>query len=352
MKKIITIIFAITIFQIPSILAQTYVENRYFHELVTTTKNTGMFENILIFSNANHYYKVDGENQPILLTGASANQIEDNFIPNGDDIVEFEINENEIITINTISSTTALDITKDSDGNYYFIDSDGKLFAYDEGGSHIELFDCEENYLFIGMTVDNDYVVLSHYNSSWDIIITKIPKISGENIEHNYGQTATGIYEIVTVERLNGTKEIIFLKQTNESMFISKLEDDFSFTNLLEITELTGDIRMSASIDENDNYHVLVTGQNGSLEIVYEEETNNVQNLQNVQISIFPNPTNGIINIEIQEQIEKITVFDILGKVILETINTEINLTEQKTGTYFLKIETENGILTEKIVVE
>ncbi len=67
---------------------------------------------------------------------------------------------------------------------------------------------------------------------------------------------------------------------------------------------------------------------------------------------IYPNPTNGKINIETQGQIEKITILDISGKIILETTNTKIDLTKQQAGTYFVKIETKNGILTEKIIIE
>ncbi|MCD4793337.1 MAG: T9SS type A sorting domain-containing protein [Bacteroidales bacterium] len=70
------------------------------------------------------------------------------------------------------------------------------------------------------------------------------------------------------------------------------------------------------------------------------------------EILIYPNPTNGKINILISEQIEKITICDISGKVILKTTRKEINLSEQKTGTYFLKIETATSILTEKIIIK
>ncbi|MEA3451714.1 MAG: hypothetical protein U9Q83_07400 [Bacteroidota bacterium] len=55
---------------------------------------------------------------------------------------------------------------KDNEGNIYFVDSDGKLFAYDEGGSHTELYDCGESYLFTGLTADNDYIIVTHYNST------------------------------------------------------------------------------------------------------------------------------------------------------------------------------------------
>ncbi len=351
MKKIITIFFAIAIFQIPAVFAQTFVENRYFNEN-SGEKTTGVYEDKLVYVHENgNLYLVDGSNIPIFLTTTTT--IEDNFIFNGTAQIanEFEIdNQNNFNIINTLDfSTDIKDIAKDNNENYYFVDSDGKLFAYDEGGNHTELYILDYPTQFTGLTVDDNYIIISRFTNEGSRII-KIPKTGGENIIFNY--TALGVEEIICVEFSNNNQEIIIYKGGTGTNQVCKVENDGNLTELFEITELVGAIEMSASIDENDNYHVLVTGQNGSLEIVYEEETNNVQNLQNIQILVSPNPTNGIINVKTQEQIEKITILNITGKIILETTNTEINLSKQKTGTYFIKIETENGILTEKIVVE
>ncbi len=357
MKKIIIIIFAIAIFQIPTIFAQTFIENRYFHNLEggssPDANYTGMYENKLIFINTriNQLCLVNGENPPINLIDFNDN-IEDNFKRNGvgGDATEFMIDaDNNYIELDDYQTGSYRDIAKDNSGNVYFVDNDGKLFAYDEEGLHTELFDCGEAYMFIGMTVNDDYIFFSQYTNEGSMI-TKIPKAGGENIVFNY--TDLGTTEISCVKFSNNNQEIIILKQTGVETQVCKLENDGNLTNLFEITEnLTGSIRMSASIDENDNYHVLITGQNGSLEIIYKIETD-IKNLQNTQISIFPNPTNGIINIETQEQIEKITILDISGKIILETTNTEIDLSKQKTGTYFVKIETESDIFTEKIILK
>lgn len=69
-------------------------------------------------------------------------------------------------------------------------------------------------------------------------------------------------------------------------------------------------------------------------------------------ILIYPNPVSQNIKIRTNEKIKKITILDITGKKIFETINTEIDLTRQKGGIYFLKIETENKVLTKKIIIE
>ena len=78
-------------------------------------------------------------------------------------------------------------------------------------------------------------------------------------------------------------------------------------------------------------------------------EKNDLQN----EILIFPNPLqlNQKLKIETTEQIEKITVLDITGKTIIKTTKTEIDFYKQKTGVYFLKIETKNTIFTKKIII-
>ncbi|MCS3282422.1 T9SS type A sorting domain-containing protein [Bacteroides salyersiae] len=59
--------------------------------------------------------------------------------------------------------------------------------------------------------------------------------------------------------------------------------------------------------------------------------------------SIYPNPTDGPVNIESEETIHSIRVFDINGRTILNmnNLNTNketINLYEQPGGVYIIKI--------------
>jgi len=74
-------------------------------------------------------------------------------------------------------------------------------------------------------------------------------------------------------------------------------------------------------------------------------------------ISVFPNPTNGIFNLEFsQTNVQKITIWDITGKLILE--KTNLNKTEQidlspfESGIYIIRAQTENELFTTKIVKE
>jgi hypothetical protein len=76
------------------------------------------------------------------------------------------------------------------------------------------------------------------------------------------------------------------------------------------------------------------------------------------EISIYPNPTQSTftINLETFTQPSSITIYDILGKTITSkqfiTNQTEINLTGNNKGVYFINIQTENGTTVRKIILQ
>ena len=66
---------------------------------------------------------------------------------------------------------------------------------------------------------------------------------------------------------------------------------------------------------------------------------------------LYPNPTNGILNIEGNGEMS-ISVMNVLGQKILETTtneNTTIDLSGFGEGIYMIRVETANGVKTEKI---
>ena len=72
------------------------------------------------------------------------------------------------------------------------------------------------------------------------------------------------------------------------------------------------------------------------------------------QISVYPNPASDILNINMPSNIEinKVSMFDALGRKALESNDNNLNISELARGIYILKIETSNGDLNKKIVIE
>lgn len=74
-----------------------------------------------------------------------------------------------------------------------------------------------------------------------------------------------------------------------------------------------------------------------------------------ISFLLYPNPTSSILNFESEVFISRISLSDVMGKTILTKtvngVNTALDIESLKTGTYFLRIETEDGnVVTKKVI--
>lgn len=82
-------------------------------------------------------------------------------------------------------------------------------------------------------------------------------------------------------------------------------------------------------------------------------EHTSVAEVSENNVSLYPNPTDGIVNIESTGTMT-ISVMNMLGQKVFETTatdNANIDLSGFGSGIYMVRIETENGIKTEKVNV-
>ena len=108
---------------------------------------------------------------------------------------------------------------------------------------------------------------------------------------------------------------------------------------------------------KNSEDEVLYTSGNHS-DGVFLTYNNDCENVSVAEVSVsnvrlYPNPTNGILNIESNGDMT-ISVMNVLGQKVIETTaigNTTIDLSGFGEGIYMVRIETENGIKTEKVNV-
>lgn len=69
----------------------------------------------------------------------------------------------------------------------------------------------------------------------------------------------------------------------------------------------------------------------------------------NETMIIYPNPTNGIVNIDGYEIIE-VKVYNVFGQLVKKTNENVIDLSRQNAGLYIIKIQTQLGIITKQII--
>jgi len=79
-----------------------------------------------------------------------------------------------------------------------------------------------------------------------------------------------------------------------------------------------------------------------------------ISETQAEKIKIYPNPTSGTLRIESGDlQIENIQILDIAGKTIQQFNDTKtINVSQLSSGIYFVKLRTDKGELTKKVIKE
>jgi uncharacterized repeat protein (TIGR01451 family) len=73
-------------------------------------------------------------------------------------------------------------------------------------------------------------------------------------------------------------------------------------------------------------------------------------------VSIYPNPTNSIINIKCDNTIKSLELFDVQGRILITKMVNDysdiLDISNKANGIYFLKITSENGIKVEKLIKE
>ncbi|MCW3084052.1 MAG: hypothetical protein JWP12_1418 [Bacteroidetes bacterium] len=119
---------------------------------------------------------------------------------------------------------------------------------------------------------------------------------------------------------------------------------------------IAGETNQSFTAAANGDYAVVVTMGtcSGTSICVSVMNTGVAQAAADNIVNIYPNPTNGSFSIQTGAVANLLVVTDLLGRTVTQikpvTTRTVIDLTGEKNGVYFVKIITEKGTKTMKIV--
>lgn len=104
-------------------------------------------------------------------------------------------------------------------------------------------------------------------------------------------------------------------------------------------------------------YYGIIVGPNGCASLptgVTVNITLATKDLDLASLKYYPNPTDSELNISYKEAIKSVEVFDILGKQVkvekFDTTDVRINVSNLASGTYMIKVTTENGSQFVKVV--
>ena len=82
-----------------------------------------------------------------------------------------------------------------------------------------------------------------------------------------------------------------------------------------------------------------------------------IQNINNADISIFPNPASNVINVRSSEFMTNISLTDEMGRIVsqyngINSLSYQINTAKLSSGIYFVRIENGQGQSVRKITIE
>ena len=121
---------------------------------------------------------------------------------------------------------------------------------------------------------------------------------------------------------------------------------------------IAGATGSTLNITENGNYQVLASvnnacGNDSSLVLeVIGVSTNEIEAAVQSQIHVWPNPTQGLVQVSSQTDILNITVFDVTGQQCAEPVSSanQIDLESLPAGLYFLRVKSKAGHSVHRLV--
>lgn len=174
------------------------------------------------------------------------------------------------------------------------------------------------------------------------------------SVEDNSNPTITCVEnQTVNADDLNGYMVVgieFDPSYVTDNCEIDSVVNDFNDSSSLEsavlpegTTNITWTVIDKAGNKETCSFDVIVNTYVG------------IETLQDKGISIYPNPSSKIINIDFtKNNIKKLTILDIIGKKIFEKtdvkLHEEINISNFNSGVYIVSIQTDKELLTSKII--
>src|SRR5690606_6372753 len=119
--------------------------------------------------------------------------------------------------------------------------------------------------------------------------------------------------------------------------------------------ELTEPLSENHIVENNTTYYVTQTlGDCTSAALAVTVSTLRVADFQKMKIKLYPNPTNGLLDIETSQEIQSYEVYNLIGQRLLSgSFTGTIDIKDISKGTYIIKLTIPTGeVFTEKVIKE
>lgn len=109
------------------------------------------------------------------------------------------------------------------------------------------------------------------------------------------------------------------------------------------------------NLSEEKYYNVPVTSYRlvSNAAFSYKQFINN-KDVENIKFSLSPNPVKDILQLNVPQQIDAVSIFSVDGKIRMTQNNPDkfIDLSNLESGVYLIQVYTKEGVGTKKIVKE
>ena len=256
----------------------------------------------------------------------------------------------ESINVNDIDGDGDMDIamgdwTRDIVAWYENLDGQGnfgpeKVIASDAYGTNtVDVKDMDN---------DGDLDVIS---VSWNNYVGWYENLDGTgnfSAPHIISTTTDFVYKIEVADfNGDGYNDVLGSKFDNGEIVLWRNEENGNFAqtqvlytnagNPIGITsaDFNGDSQMDAAAGIYISNQIVWFGNNGPLHI--EENTTNL-------LTIYPNPTNGVLTINSTKTVSEITIYSNLGQLLFtEKEKNKVDISALNDGIYFIKIKNDKG---------
>lgn len=189
--------------------------------------------------------------------------------------------------------------------------------------------------------------------SSQGIITTSSITAIGPGGNHSFNTSNSQTSWIHIVFAYNGTTSRIY----KNGVLISSLDRNWNVVNNNDIfsiglnPDVAGSNFFRGSVDDLKIYNYALSQT--EITNLYNNNSLSSQNFNqnNLEVSLYPNPANDVLNIDMINEVKSIEIYTIQGQKVLSSNQKQISVSDLSSGIYVLKIQdSENAVATKKFV--
>ena len=170
------------------------------------------------------------------------------------------------------------------------------------------------------------------------------------------GTDAAGCSNTDTVDVMVEAKIDFTVTEGDQSLSVDAAVGTLQWIDCADNSDITGATDAVFTPAASGSYAVVVTvGDCSATSDCYAVTVSGLSNREFAQgISIYPNPSSGVVNVAVERDQANIKIINVMGSVILETVKSsdveQIAITTP--GLYVIRIESDGDVFTSRIVIE